>query len=116
MPFLLKAEAMSKKLLETSWDEFNSILHTNVTGQYFMGATFLPLLCKAANSKVTGATQYRPSIINISSISGLLKSSTGGQYACMYHFILSPMAKLKITDGASKAALIQITRAWANVC
>ena len=50
---------------------------TNVTSQFFMSAAFIPLLAKA-----TGSTAgYSSCITNITSISGLMKGSSNGQFA-----------------------------------
>lgn len=63
---------------------------TNVAAQFFVSAGFLPLLAKSRDA----TPGYTPSIINITSISGVMKGSSGGQFAY----------------SCSKAAFIQQTR------
>lgn len=63
---------------------------TNVAAQFFVSAGFLPLLAKSRDA----TPGYTPSIINITSISSVMKGSSGGQFAY----------------SCSKAAFIQQTR------
>lgn len=58
----------------SAWAE---TFETNVTSQFFVAAAFLPLLAKA-REKTPG---YSPSIINTTSISGVMKGSSNGQFA-----------------------------------
>jgi NAD(P)-dependent dehydrogenase (short-subunit alcohol dehydrogenase family) len=67
---------------------------TNVSSQFFVSAGFLPLLAKA-REKTPG---FSPSIINITSISGVMKGSSNGQFAY----------------ASSKAAFIHLTRMMAT--
>lgn len=67
---------------------------TNVSAQYFMSAGFLPLLAKAGAS----TPKLSPSIINITSISGVMKGSSNGQFAY----------------ASSKAAILHLTRMMAT--
>jgi len=67
---------------------------TNVSSQFFVAAGFLPLLSKTLNS----TPGYSPSIINITSISGVMKGSSNGQFAY----------------ASSKAAFIHLTRMMAT--
>lgn len=71
-------------------DTFN----TNTTAHFFVSASFLPLL-GTAQKKTHG---YSPVIINVASVSGVLKSASGGQFAY----------------AASKAALLELTRNLAS--
>lgn len=74
-----------------SWaDTFN----TNTTAAFFVSAAFLPLLGTA--QKTTHG--YSPVIVNVASVSGVLKASSGGQFAY----------------AASKAALLELTRNLAS--
>lgn len=70
-----------------SWDETFRI---NVTGHFFTSLAFLPLLAKG-HEAIPG---YTSSIVNVASISGMLKSASGGQFAY----------------GASKAASLHLTK------
>jgi len=85
---------MKAQLWKSEFDEWTSIFQTNVASYYFVSAAFLPLLSKGAKS----TKGYSSQIINVSSISGLLKSSSGGQYAY----------------AASKAALVQMSKVMAK--
>jgi NAD(P)-dependent dehydrogenase (short-subunit alcohol dehydrogenase family) len=50
---------------------------TNVTALFFVSAAFLPLLSKgSANNH-----GYSASIVNVASISGMMRGSSSGQYA-----------------------------------
>lgn len=71
------ASKFSQQLLKSEFSEWSRILETNVTGLYFTSAAFLPLLSKA-NDKQKG---YSSQIVNTTSISGILKGASGGQYA-----------------------------------
>ncbi|WWC88192.1 uncharacterized protein L201_003097 [Kwoniella dendrophila CBS 6074] len=88
------AQAFSSQLLKSEFKEWDDILHTNVAGQYFTAAAFIPLLNTGAKTQKGYASQ----IINVSSISGLMKSASGGQFAY----------------AASKAALVQMTKVMAQ--
>lgn len=68
------AEELRKNLLEpTSVEEWTSIYATNVVGPYLMTCGFLPLLQKATEHQYG----YSGTVINITSISGLVKISQG---------------------------------------
>ncbi|OCF56739.1 hypothetical protein L486_05593 [Kwoniella mangroviensis CBS 10435] len=88
------AKAYSSQLLKSEFKEWDDILHTNVAGQYFTAAAFIPLLNAGAKSTKGYASQ----IINVSSISGLMKGASGGQFAY----------------AASKAALVQMSKVMAR--
>ncbi|GFZ50648.1 hypothetical protein JCM24511_08406 [Saitozyma sp. JCM 24511] len=75
-------------------EEWARILNVNVIGYYFTAAAFLPLLQKGGKSTKGYASQ----IINVSSISGLMKGSSGGQYA----------------NAASKEAIVQLSKVMAR--
>lgn len=94
-PDMKSAEEISKHFLNSEPEQWAATFETNVTAQFFMSAAFLPLLAKGtANSPYTMFS----SIVNVSSISGLMKGTSNGQpsYA------------------ASKAALIHLTRMLAS--
>jgi len=88
------ASAISEHLLRSEYSSWASTFETNVTAQYFMSAAFVPLL-SLANENTPG---YVSSIVNIASISGVMKGSSGGQFAY----------------ASSKAAFIQLTRMLAT--
>lgn len=67
---------------------------TNVTSQFFVAAAFLPLLSKSLES----TPGFSPSIVNITSISGVMKGSSNGQFAY----------------ASSKAAFLHLTRMMAT--
>jgi NAD(P)-dependent dehydrogenase (short-subunit alcohol dehydrogenase family) len=86
------AEEMKENLFEdekSSFAEWRDVYNTNVASCFFMSMAFLPLLQKA-----TDATYgYSGTIINTSSISGLVKTA-------QHHFAYN----------ASKAATVHLTR------
>jgi len=84
------AEDLKKNLFgPTSVEEWTDVYATNVVGPFLMSTAFLPLLQKASE-KIHG---YSGTIINISSISGMVKISQG-------HF----------SYNASKGAVIHLNR------
>lgn len=58
-------------------EQWAETFQTNITAQYFMSAAFLPLLAKGR--EVTPG--YSTSIVNVASISGVMKGSSMGQFA-----------------------------------
>ncbi|KAJ9611696.1 hypothetical protein H2200_004880 [Cladophialophora chaetospira] len=88
------AEDVSKHMLKSDPAAWAETFETNVTAQFFMSAAFVPLLAKGR--KVTPG--YTSSIVNVSSISGLMKGSSSGQFAY----------------AASKGAFIHLTRSLAT--
>ncbi len=76
-PDMKSAESISKHLLKSEVSDWQDTFETNITAQFFMSAAFLPLLAKGRN--VTPG--YTSSIVNITSISGLMKGSSSGQFA-----------------------------------
>lgn len=74
-PDMTDAKAISEHFMKTTEDQWATTLRTNVAGQYYMSMAFLPLLAKGG-SKTPG---YSSQIINVSSISGAMKGSSGGQ-------------------------------------
>jgi len=66
------AEEVKKKLFEpTTVEEWTSVYATNVVGPYLMATAFLPLLQRATDQH----HGYSGTIINITSISGMLRIS-----------------------------------------
>lgn len=74
---MTSADAISKHFLQSEEQQWLDTFHTNVTGQYFMSMAFLPLLAKGT-SQTPG---YSSCVVNVSSISGAMKGSSGGQFA-----------------------------------
>lgn len=71
------AESISEHFLRSQEQQWLDTFHTNVAGQYFMSMAFLPLLAKGT-SQTPG---YSSQIVNVTSISGAMKGSSGGQFA-----------------------------------
>lgn len=88
------ADKFKAQLWKSEFSEWSDIYQTNVISYYFTSAAFLPLLTAGAKSTKGYASQ----VINVSSISGMLKSASGGQYAY----------------ASSKAALVQISKVLAQ--
>ncbi len=83
---------ISEHTLKSEWKAWQGTLITNVTANFFTTAV-LPLLGKGR----TFIEGYTSSVVNITSISGLVKGSSGGQFAY----------------GSSKAAMIHLNRMMA---
>jgi len=90
------AEEMKKNLFEhenATFQDWTDVYQTNVAQCFFMTTAFLPLLQKATDEQYG----YSGTVINISSISGMVKTS-------QHHF----------SYNASKAATIHLTRMLAS--
>ena len=87
-------EAISNHFLKTPEDSWADTFRTNTTSIYYMSMTFLPLLAKGR--EVTPG--YTSSVVNVTSISGVMKGSSSGQFAY----------------ASSKAAAIHLTRMLAT--
>lgn len=87
-------ESLSKHLLQAETSTWLDTYKTNTQAVYMLSACLLPLLAKG-NDTFRG---YTSSIVNITSISGIMKTPSSGQFAY----------------AASKAAAIQLTRNLAN--
>lgn len=86
------AEEMRKNMFENdknTFDDWNNTYNTNVTGVYFTTAAFLPLLQESSETHEA----WSSTVINITSISGLIKSA-------QHHF----------SYNASKGAAVHLTR------
>lgn len=92
MPVLRRRRPQRHKVTLTppTFDEWQSTFETNVTALYFTSTAFLPLLGKATQT----TKGYSASIANIASISGMMRTSSGGQFAY----------------AASKAAAIHVSK------
>jgi len=71
------ANAVSKHFLNSEPESWADTFKTNVTGYFYMSMAFLPLLAKGG-SRTEG---YTSQVINVSSMSGQLLGSSGGQFA-----------------------------------
>jgi len=90
------AGEMKQNLFETdkaTFDDWTDTYRTNVAGVYFLTTAFLPLLQKSSQRH----TGWSGTVINISSISGMVKSA-------QHHFAYN----------SSKAATIHLTRLLAG--
>lgn len=87
-------KSLSEHLLRAETSTWVDTYQTNVQAMYMLSAALLPLLAKG-NETIRG---YTSSIINITSISGIMKTPSSGQFAY----------------AASKAAAIQVTRNMGN--
>ena len=76
-PDFSSAQAISDHLMQSEPEQWAETFQTNLTAQYFMTAAFLPLLAKGKD--VTPG--YSSSVVNVASISGVMKGSSVGQFA-----------------------------------
>ncbi|KAF4338048.1 NAD(P)H-dependent oxidoreductase [Fusarium beomiforme] len=76
-PDMSDAKAISEHFLKTEPEHWADTLRTNVTGPYYMSMAFLPLLAKGRDA----TPGYSSQIVNVSSISGVMKGSSTGQPA-----------------------------------
>jgi NAD(P)-dependent dehydrogenase (short-subunit alcohol dehydrogenase family) len=76
-PDMSSADSISEHFLRSEEQQWLDTFHTNVAGQYFMSMAFLPLLAKGT-SQTPG---YSSQIVNVSSISGAMKGTSGGQFS-----------------------------------
>ena len=76
-PDFSNAQSISDHLLKSEPENWQDTFQTNITGQFFTTAAFLPLLAKGKD--VTPG--YTSSVVNVASISGVMKGSSSGQFA-----------------------------------
>lgn len=89
-PKALQEELFHNKSTIEEWDE---VIRTNLTHQFFTSAAFLPLLSRGSEDEYG----WSSTVINISAISGLVKSA-------QHHFAYS----------SSKAAVVHLTKMLAG--
>lgn len=77
------ADSLQKHMLQSEPAAWEETYKTNVIAQFFMSAAFVPLLAKAnqAGYEPYPGIKYTSSIVNISSISGIMKGTSSGQFA-----------------------------------
>lgn len=76
-PDFSSAQAVSEHLMQSQPAQWSDTFQTNITAHFFMTAAFLPLLAKGRD--VTPG--YTSSVVNVGSISGVMKGTSGGQFA-----------------------------------
>jgi len=70
-------KSISEHFMKSEFEQWEDTFRTNVSSAFFMSMAFLPILAKG--HEVTPG--YSSSIVNVSSISGAMKGSSGGQPA-----------------------------------
>ena len=93
-PDMSDANAISQQFMKSPPESWEDTFRTNVTGPFYTSMAFLPLLAKG---RVT-TPGYTSSVVNVASISGLMKGSSSGQFAY----------------SCSKAAALHLTRMLAS--
>jgi len=76
-PDMSSATSISQHFLNSTPDSWEDTFRTNTTAPFFTSMAFLPLLAKGGK-KTPG---YNSSIVNVTSISGVMKGNSGGQFA-----------------------------------
>lgn len=74
-PDMKDAKAISEHFLKTEEEQWAITMRTNVAAHYYMSMAFLPLLGKGGSK----TPDYSSQIINVSSITGAMKGTSGGQ-------------------------------------
>jgi len=76
-PDFESAESIAEHFLQSEPKHWQETFNTNLTAQFFTTMAFLPLLAKGRNM----TPGYTSSVVNITSISGVMKGSSSGQFA-----------------------------------
>jgi len=76
-PDFSSAQSISDHLWKSEPENWQETFKTNLTAQFFTTAAFLPLLAKGGEA----TPGYSSSVVNIASISGVMKGSSNGQFA-----------------------------------
>ncbi len=76
-PDFSSAQAISDHFMQSEPEQWSETFQTNLTGQFFTTMAFLPLLGKARDA----TPGYSPSVVNVASISGVMKGTSSGQFA-----------------------------------
>ncbi|ETS76665.1 hypothetical protein PFICI_12052 [Pestalotiopsis fici W106-1] len=74
-PDMKDAKAISEHFLKSEQDEWANTFQTNVAGAYYMSMALLPLLARGRDA----TPGYTSQVVNITSISGVMKGPSGGQ-------------------------------------
>ena len=76
-PDWTSAKAISEHFMQSEPEQWAETFQTNITAQYFTTMALLPLLEKGRNV----SPGYTSSVINVASISGVMKGTSSGQFA-----------------------------------
>ena len=76
-PDWTSAKAISEHFMQSEPEQWAETFQTNLTAQYFTTMALLPLLEKGKNA----SPGYSSSVVNIASISGVMKGTSSGQFA-----------------------------------
>lgn len=76
-PDTKSAQSVSEHLMSSEPEHWAETFQINITAQYFITAALLPSLAKGRD--ITPG--YSTSVVNIASISGVMKGSSMGQFA-----------------------------------
>ena len=76
-PDFSSAKSISEHFMQSQPEQWAETFQTNLTGQFFTTMAFLPLLEKGRNV----SPGYTSSVVNIASISGVMKGTSNGQFA-----------------------------------
>ncbi|MCJ1251436.1 hypothetical protein MMC30_008669 [Trapelia coarctata] len=76
-PDFKSAQSISDHMWKSQPESWAETFQTNIVAQFFTTAAFLPLLAKCGDS----TPGYSSSVVNIASISGVMKGSSVGQFA-----------------------------------
>ena len=76
-PDFSSAQAMSEHFMQSEPEQWSETFQTNLTAQFFTTMAFLPLLAKGREA----TPGYTSSVVNVASISGVMKGTSSGQFA-----------------------------------
>ena len=76
-PDFTSAKAISEHFMQSEPEQWAETFQTNITAQFFITMALLPLLEKGKNT----SPGYSSSVVNIASISGVMKGTSSGQFA-----------------------------------
>ena len=80
-PDTKSATNISEHFMKSEPSQWEDTFRTNVTAGYYMSMAFLPLLAKGQEIPALKEQNFTSSIVNVSSISGSMKTNSGGQFA-----------------------------------
>lgn len=76
-PDFTSAKAISEHFMQSEPEQWAETFQTNLTAQFFTTMALLPLLEKGRNV----SPGYTSSVVNVASISGVMKGTSSGQFA-----------------------------------